>query len=89
MGDFLPWVPLGTVSGGKTKSPSKAAGRVLAGEQGTAEVSNAETERGQARRALLQEAREERRKLRAERQAAYLAERKADEEKAFRGDNEQ
>ena len=36
MGDFLPWVPLGTVSGGlakATKSPSKAAGRVLADDQ--------------------------------------------------------
>ena len=89
MGDFLPWVPLGTVSGGKTKSPSKAAGRVLANEQDSAEVPRARSERSKARRALFDEAREERRKLRAERQAAYLAERKASAAKALRGDNEQ
>ena len=62
---------------------------MLRDKKGAAEVSNAETERGQARRALLQEAREERRQLRAERQAAYLAARKVDAAKALRGNNEQ
>ena len=52
MGDFLPWVPLGTVSGGKTKSPSKAAGRVLAAGQAD-EAVRADTK---ARHALLDQA---------------------------------
>ena len=72
MGDFLPWVPIGTLSGGHTKSPSKAkaAGRVLAAE--TAPEREVSREQKQARRALLDKAREERRKLQEERRAARL-----------------
>ena len=68
MGDFLPWVPIGTLSGGHTKSPSKAAGRVL-GAEATPET-EVSREQKQARRALLNKAREERRKLHEERRAA-------------------
>ena len=59
MGDFLPWVPIGTLSGGHTKSPSKAAGRVL-GAEGAPEQ-EVLREQEQARRALLDKAHEERR----------------------------
>ena len=81
MGDFLPWVPLGTVSGGlakATKSPSKAAGRVLADVQ----VGEAVRAQEPARRALLEEAHQERRKLQEERRAAHKADDQQQEQHA-------
>ena len=70
MGDFLPWVPIGTLSGGRTKSPSKAAGRVLGAE--AAAEKDVSHEQKQARRAELDNAaaREDRRKLHEERRVA-------------------
>ena len=68
MGDFLPWVPIGTFSGGITKSPHMRAGRVLGAESAPeVQVSH---EHKQTRRALLDKAREERRKVHQERRAA-------------------
>ena len=55
-------------SGGHTKSPSKAAGRVLSAK--AAPEREVSREQKQARRALLDKAREERRKLHEERRAA-------------------
>ena len=80
MGDFLSWVPLGTLSGGITKSPVKA-GRVLAAED---RVNGAvRQEQIQARRALAEKARTERRKLHEEHRAARrLAQQKGTAETA-------
>ena len=78
MGDFLPWVPLGTVSGGKTKSPSKAVGRALA----DGEVDEKVRAQKQTRRALAEQARQERRKLYEERRVAASRDALEDREQA-------